>query len=268
MRSRFPSREVARPAIGAPIPRLKREYRVFTRKFMGVLTAGTVAAFLITPSTAAYAEPSLDAQTQQYVNEITDKLTKFGVAEDVQDRLIKKFLAGQQMDAETGAESVSETTRTENGKTITRHVYADGSVAESSVENPPAGTNGRASARDGGGLSGCRHDVFRDQHTYKNCQIHWGTPSWDVWYYADFGYYQFGSHMGPVRGLVYSGTGTFSNQKAEVIVGTCNSTCDSWAMGTAAQQLTVGGVGVTRSVGAKVMVNNTNKKSGKVASIN
>jgi hypothetical protein len=89
------------------------------------------------PSTAAVAaEPAASQQTDAAVTTLRERLRSFDVAPDVQERLAAKFLVGEALDADTDATPVSSATKTVNGTEVTRHVYADGSVALGRIENP------------------------------------------------------------------------------------------------------------------------------------
>jgi hypothetical protein len=92
---------------------------------------------MVVPSTAAVAaEPAASQQTDAAVTTLRERLRSFDVAPDVQERLVAKFLAGEALDADTDATPVSSATKTVNGTEVTRHVYADGSVAFGRIENP------------------------------------------------------------------------------------------------------------------------------------
>jgi hypothetical protein len=233
-----------------------------TRKVAQVLAVGFIATALLGSSglSAQAAEP-LDPQTQQYVDTLTSKLTTFGVAPEVRAQLIEKYLKGEQLDAEKGIDPVSETTSVKGRNTVTRYVYADGSVAISTVERPTEGD------RSGRNIEGCQHSVDRDSHTYKNCHVGWDAASWSVGYFADYGYYQFGNWMGNLRGLTAGGVGSFASPQIQTVVSSCNTSCSSFGLGTYLQSLTVGGVGVTRTVGVKIEVNNGDKRGGKSSAV-
>lgn len=228
-------------------------------------TAALAAAILggISPAAHADAAPQ-DAQTQKMVTAIEAKLTTQGIAVDTQAALIGKFLRGGQFDADTGKVApASEATRTENGATITRYVYPDGSVAQASMQTPREVTPGGASTQD---IYSCQVTVTADVHEYKNCVVGWNAATWSMEYHADFGYYQFGSWVSSIRGVNVEGAGDFSNIQANVIVSTCNSSCTSWGQGQAIQKIAIAGVGSSRTIGTKISVNNTDKKGGRSSS--
>lgn len=232
---------------------------VFSSKTSQVLAIAAIAATLAGIS-ASPAQAETDPQTQQYVTALTANLAAHGVAPDVQDQLVAKFLKGVLPDSDTGkASPVSTTEKSEDGKLVTRYVYADGSVAVSTAEQPPVEQAGRVSPQ---AIAGCHHTVDRDQNTFTGCEVGWSANTWTVGWYADFGYYQFGSWMRNYRAFVVSGFGTFTDRQMNIIQSSCNSSCDSWGRATATQNLTVAGAGLTRTIGAKLSVNNSSRKNG------
>ena len=222
--------------------------------------AATVAGISASP-----AQAQTDPQTQQYVSALQAKLTAHGVAPGVQAQLVAKFLRGGVLDSDSGtATPVSQSATTQNGTLITRYVYADGSAAVSTQEQPPVEQAGRVNPR---AISGCHHTVDRDVNTFTGCEVGWSANTWTVGWYADFGYYQFGSWMRNYRSLVVSGFGIFTNRQLDIIQSSCNSACDSWGRATVTQQITIDGSGVTRLVGAKLSENNSTRKNGSVIPI-
>lgn len=224
-----------------------------------VLAIGAIAA-TVAGISASPANAETDPQTQQYVNGLTASLTAHGVAPDVQAQLIAKFLRGEVLDSDSGtATPVSHSEKSEGGNLITRYVYADGSAAESTVEQPPVEQAGHVSPQ---AIAGCHHTVDRDVNTFTGCEVGWSANTWTVGWYADFGYYQFGSWMRNYRSFVASGFGTFTDKQLSIIQASCNSACDSWGRGTATQNITIAGAGLTRTIGAKLSVNNSSRKNG------
>lgn len=228
-------------------------------KLTAALTTATMAVAMLGGTAAAAQAAPVQDDTDSVVAFATKQLTRFGVPVSTRDALIAKIRRGQALDADAGTHQVSETTSDQG---VTRHVYADGSVAESSIETPD-----NAAGAKGKGINGCVHSQFQDQHTYKNCRISWDAASWSMEYWADYGYYQFGSTMMSVRGLRVEGGGSFSSPNNTVVVSSCNSSCDTWGQGTALQAISISGVGIARTIGIKVANNNSNKKGGKSSSI-
>lgn len=230
-----------------------------SRKMSRVLAITAIAA-TVAGISASPASAETDPQTQQYVSILTANLTAHGVAPDVQAQLVAKFLKGVLPDSDTGkASPVSTTEKSEGGKLVTRYVYADGSVAVGTVEQPPVEQAGRSNPR---AIAGCHHTVDRDVNTFTGCEAGLSFNTWGMSYYADFGYYQFGSWMRNFRGLTMSGAGTFTDRSLDIIQSSCNSACDSWGRGTATQNWTVAGVGVSRLIGVRLRENNSNRKNG------
>jgi hypothetical protein len=134
-----------------------------------VASSGSVAL-------AAPTAPSSDA----VIAELRDRFQSAGIASDVQDRLIAKFLSGKVLDADTEARPVSSKTIEVANAEKTRLVYADGSVAIGSIEKPKAGGIGARS------ITGCSHRV--DSHgtnIYQGCVIAWDAATWSGSWTAD-----------------------------------------------------------------------------------
>lgn len=190
------------------------------------------------------------AQSDDASGALTLAWTKLGVAPEVQGLLLNKLVSGRLLDAESGAEPVSETSTEADGTVTTTYRYADGSVATSTAEVPrAAGTVGTQS------ITSCAHTQAADVHTYKNCTVAWNAVTWSMDYKANYSYYQFGASISNLRALHYGGAGDFSAAVLELVDGTVTTRAGvAEAEGRVTQKLTVAGVGATRVVGVRLKV--------------
>ena len=228
---------------------------------IGIAAFGAAATLVATGIvSAANAEGAPAVSADPAVTQLVTTLERFEVAPDVQDKLVAKFLRGESLDADKGAIPVSESTKTVDGQRVTRYVYADGSVAQSSLALPVEGGTGPRA------IAGCNHTSRNGTHEYKGCKVTWDAVSWSGGMVADYGYYTFGSFVTSVTGAWFEGGGDISRNPSEIPVPSCNSSCVSWGQSSAIQKLTVGGLGITRTIGIKISVNNSNIKGGKSSS--
>lgn len=160
------------------------------------------------------AEPthSIAKADLDYLNRSFDK---FGLDESIRSRLLEKWAAGQAFDSETpGANPVSSVTTRHGDFVRTTNRYADGSVSAANLEQPEARL-GSARARD---ITECDHSQSADQHWMSGCKISWENLSWHVHFFADYNWYQFGSNITSISGLIWGGAGSFEKDKLEYLV--------------------------------------------------
>jgi len=139
---------------------------------MKCLLATTTAAVVLAAGVAGPASAAPSAQPKaidlsaEAEAQLTDIWTQYGVASDVQQRLIEKFEAGYGLDSMSSAEPVSSTTTTSGLSIDTVNTYADGSISAFSVERPATVAKGGASTNAVGGCSG-----GGTGNIYTNCSV-------------------------------------------------------------------------------------------------
>jgi hypothetical protein len=146
-------------------------------KIPGIVRTATVlvVAFAFSGALASPAHAQVgkvDPTTQAYIDELRSNATDLGIASEVQDRLVAKLLAGQTIDADTGANLVSTSIERTNGKTVTRYVFADGSVAAGSMEVPGSAPSSTVTPNS---INQCNQSVVGDVHTLTTASLT-GTP--------------------------------------------------------------------------------------------
>lgn len=132
-----------------------------------VAVAAATTALLVGTGSGAFAVASTsDPNTEAVVSALRGRFASFGLASDVQDRLIEKVLSGATLEAYTVAVPTSSETKTGGGVEKTRNVYADGSVAIGTIGSPTARSSAAQSSatESSGGISlksirNCDHRV-------------------------------------------------------------------------------------------------------------
>jgi hypothetical protein len=187
------------------------------------------------------------------VASLRDRLRSFGVATDVENQLVEKFLAGKELDADTEATPVSSKTITVSGVEKTRNVYADGSVGIGSIQLPIAQpSDGGISTRS---IRGCNHRVdSHGTHINVGCEIAWDAATWSVSWTADYDYNGNGSAITSAKSVHFGGIGDFSGAGTEIVTLRADRNGTATADGYVNQKLTVAGVGSTRRVGVRLQV--------------
>lgn len=118
-------------------------------------TAAVVFAGVAGPASAApSAEPKAIDLSAESVAQLTDTWTQYGVATEVQQRLIEKFEAGGGLDSMSSASPVSSKTTKTDLSIDTVNTFADGSISAFSVERPAKVAKGGVSTNAVGGCSG------------------------------------------------------------------------------------------------------------------
>jgi hypothetical protein len=231
-----------------------RKQHLRTLRTAVVLTA-TAATLATGIGSAALAAPDSNGA----VAAVRARLESFGVTPDVQDQLIQKLLAGEQLDADTDATPVSSTTTTADGIEKTRNVYADGSVAIGRVESPsspqPAPTSSSSLHISIKSIRGCSHRVDSfGTNIYTGCEVAWDAATWSVSWTADYDYNVNGEAITSAKSVHFGGVGDFAQAGTEIVTLRADKNGTAIADGYVNQKLTVLGVGSTRRVGVRLQV--------------
>ncbi len=177
-----------------------------------ILALATVMAGLTTaaPASAAETVPPAD------LAHIRGEMTKYGISESTQARLLREYARGERWDSETAAEPVSTKTTRSNGVERTIYQYADGSLNVAEVEIPtevPAGVNPNS-------ISGCQAYAKTGARAWRNCKIAWNGLSWEVTFTAAYTIWlgpSYGCYIDSIGGLTHGGAGSFSDGRLEFI---------------------------------------------------
>lgn len=224
--------------------------RVLTSIALGALL---LAAAPVAASAAAAAPSSGDEVT---IAEIRERMTDFGINEATQESLIAGILAGDMPDADGGAAPVSSSTRTENGETITRFEFADGSASEAVVQIP--GASGGISTQAIGSCTKSSSTTYGNY--WQNCYVDYNAVTWSGSYYQPAIMWGSGKGAGVTGkpfGIVQGGAGV-SGAKATVLqAGGKTASSMAWVRWQANQSISIGGVGVNRTVGFDMKVTPT-----------
>ena len=218
------------------------------------VVASTFMLSGVVVSEAGAQTTALDPGTQAYIDAVKASSKSYDISPEVQDKLINKALAGKPLDADRGVAAVSQSTQSVDGATVTRYVYADGSVAVGSVQNPARPTTPAAAASPHS-IQFCNETVNRDVHTLTNCLVKWNAATWSMDFRASYDYYQFGENLNGIVAVHVGGVGTINQIGSEIIVAHGDSATWVSGEGHAVQMITIMGMGITRSIGIRLKVN-------------
>jgi hypothetical protein len=152
------------------------------RILTSVASAAAVALLLAgAPAVANAAEaPAPDISETQLV-EIAQRLDALGVTEAAQQGIIEGVKAGKLPDSDIGATPTSTESLTRDGYNVTRYTFADGSVAESSLETPAANAGGGISIM---GVGGCRSVSNTSAGSkWLDCKADYNAATWSGSFY-------------------------------------------------------------------------------------
>ncbi len=235
------------------------------------IAMSTVAALVLAVGeggTGVYAGvPTLSAADQAAIDNVRAQLTSFDIAPLVQQQLIKKLLSGLTLDSDNGSAPVSQSAKTIKGKTVTRYVYSDGSVAISSIEQPvvvrestvPIFGTPQAGQVTPNSITGCTlyyYPPLQDYH-YTFCLVNWNAATWSMSYYADYEYYTQGCWIWSLYGQHWGGIGSFTDAGLVIYTGHAGNAGTCYGQGAMIQHITIAGIGIARWVGLDLKVNNT-----------
>ncbi|GIG23079.1 hypothetical protein Cch01nite_38030 [Cellulomonas chitinilytica] len=145
-----------------------------------VVVAALLTALAV-PTQATAASPPIEPADVQASRAF---MTEFGVAPEVQDRLLNKGLAGGLNDADVrGAKPVSVTNEARGGSAVTISTYADGSIGVVERELPRVVKPGGATTFS---VTGCRVVGGSGWASYTNCKVHYRTTIFSYGFYANF----------------------------------------------------------------------------------
>jgi len=153
---------------------------------VGSIAATALAIVLAAAPGPASAQVTEDPQ-QDAIASARTFFSQFGVAADVQDRLISDYLSGEQWDASSSTSRPTSTRIFDDGVyDYTLRTYPDGSINVVRVERPTSSTGPNEVSTQG--IGGCTRVVSGGQDHRNGCKVDfwWGLVS--LSFYSSFTY--------------------------------------------------------------------------------
>lgn len=201
---------------------------------IALLTAALAATSMLLAPPAQALTPGLTATDLAFV---MDSSLRLGISPKVRDRLIANLEKGIQPESATGAEPISTKTKRSPEKTVVTKEFSDGSVAETTFEDPARGETGPTKGEvTPMSIRGCSDWSGVGTWEFRNCSVRTDQFTFSMGFDSDG---RRGTDCSPnfaakiysVYGAWYSGVGSVGGITQEVLQGTQN--CSSAARGRA-----------------------------------